>query len=65
VPSERVFSEAGELVAARSNIKPKNADMIIFLNKNILCFGLVHLLSLEGGGAVLYGIIRYRISIPC
>ena len=31
VPSER-FSKAGEVVAARkSNIKPKNVDMILFL----------------------------------
>jgi len=38
VPSERLFSKAGEVVAARrSNIKPKNVDMILFL----LCFGIV------------------------
>ena len=34
VPSERVFSKAGEIVSARrSRIKSKNVDMIIFLNK--------------------------------
>jgi len=42
VPSERLFSKAGEVVVARrSNIKPKNVDMILLLNKNILCFGIV------------------------
>jgi len=36
VPSERLFSKAGEVVAARrSAIKPKNVDMILFLNKNL------------------------------
>ena len=31
-----MFSKAGEVVAAkRSNIKPKNVDIILFLNKNI------------------------------
>ena len=30
-----VVSKAGEVVTARSsNIKPKNVDMILFLNKN-------------------------------
>ena len=34
VPSERVFSKAGELIAARrANLKPKNVDMILFLNR--------------------------------
>jgi len=34
VPSERLFSKAGELVSAkRSRIKPKNIDMFLFLNK--------------------------------
>ena len=34
VPSERVFSKAGEIVSARrSRIKSKNVDMILFLNK--------------------------------
>jgi len=41
VPSERLFSKADEVVAARSNIKPKNVDIILFLNKNLLCFGIV------------------------
>ena len=36
VPSERVFSKAGELVSARrSRIKPKNVDMFLFINKNL------------------------------
>ena len=34
VPSERVFSKAGELVSAkRTSLKACNVDMIIFLNK--------------------------------
>jgi len=39
VLSERLFSKA----TARSNIKPKNVNMILFLNKNrnVLCFGIV------------------------
>jgi len=42
VPSKRLFSKAGEVVAARrSNIKPKNMDMILLLNKKFLCFGIV------------------------
>ena len=42
VPSDRLFSKAGEVVTARrSNIKPKNVGMIPFLNKNVLCFGIV------------------------
>ncbi|GFS04734.1 zinc finger BED domain-containing protein 4 [Elysia marginata] len=33
VPSERLFSKAGELISARrSSLKTKNADMILFLN---------------------------------
>ncbi len=36
VPSERLFSKAGEVVAARrSNLKPCNVDKILFLNKNL------------------------------
>jgi len=34
VPSERLFSKASEVVAARS-IKPKNVDMILFLDKTL------------------------------
>ena len=35
VPSERVFSKAGQLVSARrANLNPKNVDMILFLNKH-------------------------------
>ncbi len=34
VPSERIFSKAGEIVSARrASIKSKNVDMILFLNK--------------------------------
>ena len=69
VPSERLFSKVGEVEAARgSNIKPKNVDMILLLNKNLLCFGIVHN-SLNffclRRGAVSYGIVLYRIGIPC
>ena len=35
VPSERIFSKAGELISKkRSNLKKSHVDMIIFLNKN-------------------------------
>ncbi|XP_045104974.1 E3 SUMO-protein ligase ZBED1-like [Portunus trituberculatus] len=35
VPSERLFSKAGELIShRRSNIKDTNVNMILFLNKN-------------------------------
>ena len=33
VPSERLFSEAGEVISQKRNrIKPKNVDMMLFLN---------------------------------
>ncbi|GFN98185.1 Zinc finger bed domaincontaining protein 1like [haplochromis burtoni] [Plakobranchus ocellatus] len=36
VPSERLFSKAGELICdRRSCIKPDNVNMILFLNKNL------------------------------
>ena len=36
VPSERLFSKAGELVPhRRSCLKPKNVDMFLFLNQNM------------------------------
>jgi len=65
VPSERWFSKAGEVVAARtSNIQPKNVDVILRLNKNLLCFGIAHFLSfffffLFGGDSIIW----YCISI--
>ena len=39
VLSERLFSKAGEVVAARrSNIKPKNVDMILFFKQKFVVF---------------------------
>ena len=39
VPSERLFSKAGQLVSERRNrIKPKNIDMMLFLNHNLKIF---------------------------
>lgn len=36
VPSERLFSKAGELISQRrSTLKEKNVNMILFLNKNL------------------------------
>ena len=33
VPSERLFSKVGELISAKRNsLKPKNVDMLLFLN---------------------------------
>uniref|UniRef100_A0A6P7FJL1 Zinc finger BED domain-containing protein 1-like n=1 Tax=Diabrotica virgifera virgifera TaxID=50390 RepID=A0A6P7FJL1_DIAVI len=35
VESERTFSTAGQIVSdRRSRIKPKNVDMLVFINKN-------------------------------
>ncbi|CAF1101148.1 unnamed protein product [Brachionus calyciflorus] len=35
-PAERVFSKAGEIIdIKRSNLKPKNVNNLIFLNKNL------------------------------
>jgi len=36
VPSERIFSKAGQIVSQRRNrLSPKNVDILIFLNKNL------------------------------
>jgi len=78
VPSEKLFSEAGEVVAARrSNVKPKIVDMILFLNKNVLCFGIapwfieIFVCLGEGGSIIWYRIVsvyhvntQYRIESP-
>ena len=59
---QRLFSKAGEVVAARrSNIKPKNVDLIL-LNKHLLCFGIIQwdveffVCLGEGGSIIWYGI---------
>jgi len=64
VPSER-FSKAGEVVAAtRSNIKPKNVDMILFWNKKLNVFWhcaesyWIFLVCLGEGGSIIW----YRIT---
>ena len=39
VPSEQLFSKAGELISQRrSQLKPKNVDMLLFLNKKCVLF---------------------------
>lgn len=36
VPSERIFSKAGQIVSQRRNrLSPKNVNILIFLNKNL------------------------------
>ena len=36
VPSEQLFSKAGELISQRRcQLKPKNVDILVFLNKNL------------------------------
>jgi hypothetical protein len=36
VPSEQIFSKAGLIITKQRNaLKPENADMLIFLNKNV------------------------------
>jgi len=35
VPSERIFSKAGQILCARRNRLPDNLDTLIFLSKNM------------------------------
>ena len=59
VPTERLFYKAGEVVAARrSNIKPKNVDMILFLTETYcvlaVCSDLLNFLVCLGeGGSIV------------
>jgi len=69
VLSER-FSKAGEVVAARrSNIKPKNVDMILFLNKHLLCLALCSdvlnffVCLREGGSITWYGMVWNHLRL--
>ena len=64
MPSEKLFSRAGEVVTARrSNIKPKNEDMISLFNKTYsvlaLCSDLLIFCLFGGGGQ--YRMVSYRI----
>ena len=78
VPSKRLFSKAGEVVAARrSNIKSKNVDMILFKKKLAIVFwhcAVFFFLFVWGRGQyhmVGYGVVsvyhvntQYRIESP-
>ena len=46
VPSERVFSTAGDVISAqRANLSPENADMLIFLKHNMCIWTLNSLMT--------------------
>ena len=55
VPSERIFSKAGELISSkRSSLKKETVDMVIFLNKNIMeAFFFIFLLTALSWGTVV------------
>ena len=58
VPSERLFSKAGELVSAKRNrIKAKNVDMMLFVE-----FFIVFYVSIKKGFCGS-GLISYRFDI--
>ena len=43
VPSERLFSTAGEVVSDRRNrIDPEKVEMLLFLNKNLMYFCVLY-----------------------
>ena len=70
---QRLFSKAGKVVAPRrSNFKPKNVDVILFLNKNLLVFwhcAVIYYIFLfvwgRGGSIVLYGMPLPGIAHLC
>ena len=39
---QRLFSKAGEVVAARSNINPRRWMILSLNKKNFLCYGIAH-----------------------
>ena len=55
VPSERVFSTAGDVISAqRANLSPENADMLIFPKHNMRVWTLNSWFSKHNGGYNLF-----------